>query len=218
MKTKWSVIVMLLTLFAMTVVPVQAAKTPEEILADKTRLREEYQVEKTTYKEELRLEKEESREEFVENKELVRDEKRVVLDEKKMAGKEAVEERRQSRRAERVMVHANRVEARFEVYTDRLEKLIVKLQARIDTSAKEGKDIAAAQAKLDEASDAYQDSQVVAADVVEQLKVLGQDTNMSVEDLRAKAAELIKSAHDSFKGVTALIKESIVLLKQLYQD
>jgi hypothetical protein len=153
------------------------------------------------------------------------DPKKIQVQEKKaevLEKKEQVQEKKaeltqkmQQTRAKILEKHANRLQNRFlNIYYPRLEKLIAKFQDRLNLMAENGKDITAAQGKLDEASDKLTEAKVYADQCVSEFKNIDPDKYESQRELALAAKETAQKARAAFKESRDLLKQVLSLAKK----
>lgn len=111
--------------------------------------------------------------------------------------------------------HANRLERRFKFYYERLSKIIVKFQARIDYLKGKGKDTAAVQTKLDAAKAKLESAKVKGEAAVAAFRAVepGKWEEQKPELLAAK--DLAEEARGLFKDAFKLLKDALKELKNI---
>lgn len=140
-----------------------------------------------------------------------REEKQEQLQERK----DGIQQKTQETRAEILAKHAERLRHRFlEVYYDRFTKIIEKIQNRLTFMTGEGKDVAAAQAKLTEARTQLETAKSTTLAAIEQFQAVDGENYEAQKDQALKARDLAKQARDEFRGVLILIKEAVQLAKE----
>ncbi len=129
--------------------------------------------------------------------------------------KEKVQETRQNFRDSISEKHADRLEKRFQAYYLRLSQLIEKLQARMNELKADGKDVTAAQTKLDEAKTSLQKAKELADQSVEGFNTINPEEYQAQRTQALKSRDLANQARQQFKLVLTQLKEVIRLLTNI---
>lgn len=129
--------------------------------------------------------------------------------------KERIQEKRQEVRAKVAEVHANRLEKRFSFYYRRLSGLATKIENRLGIMAGNGKDVAAAQAKVDEAQVKLEEAKAAGDEAIAQFRAIDPDKYEAQRALALQARDMANEARSAFKAVWQLLKDAVALAKEV---
>jgi ABC-type amino acid transport substrate-binding protein len=122
---------------------------------------------------------------------------------------------RQAFRSDVAKLHADRLNNRFGFYNRRLTTVIEKIQGRIDKTKEEGKDVTAAQAKLDEAKAKLAESNKYAMDAVAKFRSIEPTKYNEQKSVALEARDLAEKGREAFVATVKLLRECVELLKAL---
>lgn len=125
------------------------------------------------------------------------------------------EEKRLEIRNRVAQVHANRLQHRFNVYYQRLSKIILKIEERLKNLQSEGKDITMAQAKLNEAKTKLEEAKKYADESVSTFTSIIPNEENGQKEVALEGRDLAEKARELFKEVLRLIKEAVRISKSL---
>lgn len=111
--------------------------------------------------------------------------------------------------------HANRLERRFKFYYERLSKIMVKFQARIDYLKDQGKDTAAVQTKLDAAKAKLESAKVKGEAAVAAFRAIEPGKWEEQKPALLAAKDLAEEARGLFKDAFKLLKDALKELKNI---
>lgn len=120
------------------------------------------------------------------------------------------------RRSKIIEAHSERLQNRFiDKYYVHLSNFIVRIQKRLDTMKTNGKDVTAAQAKLDLAKSELESAKIKSQSSIAAFKAIdtSSDNNKQREEAFA-ARDTANGARESFRKVWALLLEAIKLAKE----
>lgn len=125
-----------------------------------------------------------------------------------------LQDRMQRTRAEILAGHAERLRYRFlEVYAARFNTIIEKIRNRLVIMQEEGKDVAAAQAKLANAQVQLETAQKTTQAAINQFEAIDADNYEAQRELALQARDTAQQAREEFRSVLNLIKETVQLAK-----
>lgn len=122
---------------------------------------------------------------------------------------------RQAIRSDVAKMHADRLNNRFGFYNRRLTTVIEKIQARIDKTKADGKDVSEAQAKLDEAEAKLAESNKYAMDAVAKFRSIEPTKYDEQKSVALEARDLAEKGREAFVATVKLLRECVELLKAL---
>lgn len=111
--------------------------------------------------------------------------------------------------------HANRLERRFKFYYERLSKIIVKFQTRIDYLKGKGKDTTAVQTKLDAAKVKLESAKVKGEAAVAAFRKIEPGKWEEQKPAMLAAKDLAEEARGLFKDAFKLLKDALKELKNI---
>lgn len=141
-------------------------------------------------------------------------ERREEVEENMLERQGERQERRQERRDDFAERHAERLTNRFTFYYERLSTVMSKLKTRFEAMAKEGKNVAAAQAKLTEAQTALTKAKSLSDQAIAAFKSIDPAQYESQREVALKARDLAMQAREQFKTAVELLRESVKLAKE----
>ncbi len=172
-----------------------STKTKEEVESYRAEMREEKATEIEKRKAEYTAEREKKAQEREAKQTELRTEREAKLAEQKTE--------REQRRAEKLAKFIEVLVEKVGKYYDRLSQLSEKLQTRITKLKEDGIDMAAAQAKLDEADKALEAAYQNALAIIEEIK----GSDISLEDGLGTVISKVKELKNPFRSVLEAYKE-----------
>lgn len=142
-----------------------------------------------------------------------REEIRTQVGENVQERQDTRQERRETRRDSVAQFHATRLTNRFGFYSQRLTNLIEKVDTKLSEMASEGKDVAAAQVKLDEAQSALNESKSLGSQAIAAFEAIEPAEYETQRDQALAARDLAQQARESYKEAVSLMKEAVKLAK-----
>lgn len=124
-------------------------------------------------------------------------------------------ELRQEKRSDVAEKHALRLEERFALYYQRLSDLEAKIRARLVIMTKEGKDVSASEAKLEEAKKMLEEAKMTGDQAVAGFKTINPDTYEEQRVQVMAARDLAEKAREQYKMAVKLMKEAFSLAKNI---
>lgn len=153
----------------------------------------------------------EAREQMQERREEIREQ----IKDKREDLKATVSAKRQEFRSEVAAMHANRLDNRFGFYHRRLNTVIEKMQTRINKLKENGKDVTAAQTKLDEAKAKLAEANKYSMDSIAKFRSIDPAKYAEQKAIALEARDLAAKGREAFVATTKLLKECLELLKAL---
>ena len=111
--------------------------------------------------------------------------------------------------------HANRLEKRFKFYYERMTKIMVRFQTRLDTLKAQGKETTPIQVKLDAAKAKLELAKTKGEAAVAAFRGLDPTKFQEQKTERLAARDLAKEARKLFLEAHALLKEALKSLKTI---
>lgn len=126
-----------------------------------------------------------------------------------------IQEIRQEFRSKVAENHANRLERRFKSYYERISKIMVRFQARLDTLKTQGKDTSPTQVKLDSAKAKLELAKIKGEAAVAAFRVIDPAKFSEQRDQVFAARDLAKEARGLFVETQTLLKDALKSLKTI---
>lgn len=142
-------------------------------------------------------------------------ERQALFEENSQERQDTRQERRETRRDNIAQFHATRLSNRFGFYTQRLTNLIEKTDSKLTEMAGEGKDVAAAQAKLDEAEVALNEAKSLGNRAIAAFEAIEPAEYDVQRDSALAARDLAQQARESYIKAVSLMKEAVKLAKNV---
>lgn len=156
----------------------------------------------------------EDRQEMMDERQEQREEKRVELQERMEENKEV----RQEIRSNVAQVHAERLQIRFAGYYERLNKLMAKIQTRINQMSAEGKNVSTAQQKMNEAKTALTSAKTYGDQSLAKFKSIQPENYEAQRAIALEARDLAEKAREQFFQTLKLMKEVVAQLRLVTQE
>lgn len=136
---------------------------------------------------------------------------REEVKERKLEQKEIREENREQRSAN----HADRLTKRFGMYYERLNKIILKIQERIDNLDDQGKNMALSQEKLNLAKGMLAEAKENGDQAINLFNSIEADSYELQRETALKARDLAKQATKAYIDSHKLVKETVKIVKSV---
>lgn len=124
-------------------------------------------------------------------------------------------EQREERRSEVAENHANRLEKRFQFYYERMSKIVVRFQARVDLLKNDNKNVASTQTKLDAAKAKLEEAKIKGTAAVAAFRAIDPAKFSEQRNQALAARDLAKEARNLFFEAHKLLKEALKSLKTI---
>ncbi len=150
----------------------------------------------------------------IEERQTNREETRTQVEENVQERQDTRQERRENRRDNTAQLHAARLTNRFGFYSQRLTNLIDKIETKLSEMATEGKDVTAAQAKLNEAKAALDKAKSLGSQAITAFEAIEPAEYETQRDRALAARDLAQQARKNYQEAVFLMKEAVNLAKE----